>query len=68
MANILRIIFALIFLIAICYLAIMGLNALFEWINPGGGSGRIGRLTTGVVVGLGLSIAIIAFRRFFRGS
>ena len=68
MGNILRIVFALIFLIAIIYLAIMGLNAFFEWINPGGGSGRVARLTTGVVIGLGLTIAVIAFRRFFRGS
>jgi hypothetical protein len=67
MGNIFRIVFALLFLIAIVYLAITGLNALFEWLNPGGGSGRMARLTTGVVVGLGLTIAIIAFRRFFRG-
>ena len=37
-------------------------------LNPGGGSGRMARLTTGVVVGLGLTIAVVAFRRFFRGS
>ena len=68
MANLIRIAFALIFLIAICYLAIMGLNALFDWLSPGGGQGRMARLTTGVVLGLGLTIAVIAFRRFFRGS
>ena len=68
MANIFRIIFALIFLIAIIYLAIMGLNAFFEWLEPGGDSGRIARLTIGVVLGLGVTIAVIAFRRFFRGS
>jgi hypothetical protein len=66
--NLLRIVFALIFLIAICYLAILGLNAFFDWLNPGGDSGRIARITTGVVLGLGVTIAVIAFRRFFRGS
>jgi hypothetical protein len=67
MASIFRIIFALIFLIAIIYLAIMGLNAFFDWLEPGGDAGRIARLTIGVVLGLGVTIAVIAFRRFFRG-
>ena len=67
MGNIFRIVFALIFLIAIMYLAITGLTAFFDWLNPGGGSGRTARITTGVVIGLGLVIAVIAFRRF-RGS
>ena len=67
MGNMFRIVFALIFLVAVVYLAILGLNALFEWFDPGGGSGRMARLTTGVVIGLGLTIAVIAFRRF-RGS
>jgi hypothetical protein len=45
----------------------MGLDAFFAWFNPGGDDGgRTARITIGVVVGLGLTIVVIAFRRFFR--
>ncbi len=64
MGSIFRIIFALIFLVALMYFAVIGLSALFEWFNPSGGSGRVARITTGLVVGLGFTIAVIAFRRF----
>jgi len=64
MPRLVQIVFGLIALVAIIYLALVGLNALFDWINPGGSAGRTARLTVGLVVGLGLTLAIIAFRRF----
>jgi hypothetical protein len=60
----LQIVFGLIGLVAVIYLALVGLNAFFDWINPGGGSGRTARLATGLVVGLVITLAVIAFRRF----
>jgi hypothetical protein len=60
----LQIVFGLIALVAIIYLALAGLNAFFDWVNPGGSSGRTARLATGLVVGLGVTLAVIAFRRF----
>jgi hypothetical protein len=62
-----RIIFGIIGLVLIVYVAILGMTALFDWINPGGGSGRTARLATGVIVGLGLTVGVIAYRRF-RGN
>ena len=64
MGKILQLVFATLFLIAIIYLAIQGLALFFDWLNPGGGSGRIARLTTGVIVGLGVAIGIVVWRRF----
>jgi hypothetical protein len=62
----LQIVFGLIALVAIIYLALTGLNAFFDWINPGGSSGRTARLTIGLVIGLVVTLAVIAFRRFRR--
>jgi hypothetical protein len=62
--NILRILFAIIFLIALCYLAVLGVNAIFDWLAPGGDSGRIVRITTGLIIGLGLVVLVGLYRRF----
>jgi len=64
MPRFIQIVFGLIALVAIIYLALAGLNALFDWINPGASSGRTARLTIGLVVGLFVTLAVIAFRRF----
>jgi hypothetical protein len=64
MPRLVQIVFGLIALVAIIYLALVGLNAFFDWLNPGGSSGRTARLTIGLVVGLVITLAIIAFRRF----
>jgi hypothetical protein len=61
-----QIVFGLIGLVLIMYVALLGLNAFFDWINPGSSSGRMARLGTGMVIGLGLTIAFIAFRRFYK--
>ena len=66
MPRFIQIIFGLIGLVLIMYVALLGLNAFFDWVDPGSSSGRMARLGTGMVVGLGVTIAIIAFRRFFR--
>jgi len=59
-----RIIFGTVGLILIVYVVILGMNAFFEWLNPGGGAGRMARLTTGVIVGLGITVGVIVWRRF----
>lgn len=64
MPRLVQIVFGLIALVAIIYLALAGLNAFFDWLNPGGSSGRTARLTIGLVVGLGVTLLVIAFRRF----
>ena len=64
MGKLIQIVLSLVFLVAIIYLAILGLAAFFDWLNPGGSSGRVARLTTGAVIGLGVTLAVIAFRRF----
>ncbi len=64
MGKLIQIVLSLVFLVAIVYLAILGLAAFFDWLNPGGSSGRVARLTTGAVIGLGVTLAVIAFRRF----
>lgn len=64
MQSPLQILFGLIGLVLIIYVALLGLDAFFDWLNPGGGTGRTARLTVGLVVGLGVTLAIIAFRRF----
>ena len=64
MPRVVQIIFGVIGLVLIIYVAILGVNALFDWISPGGSTGRTARLTIGVVVGLCVTLVIIAFRRF----
>jgi hypothetical protein len=64
MPKAVQIVFGLIGLALIVYIAILGMTAFFDWINPGGGSGRVARLTTGAIVGLGVTVLVIAFRRF----
>ena len=64
MGKLIQIVLSLVFLVAVIYLAILGLAAFFDWLNPGGSSGRVARLTTGAVIGLGVTLAVIAFRRF----
>lgn len=59
-----QILFGLIGLVLILYIALLGLNAFFDWLNPGGGGGRTARLTIGLVVGLVATLVVIAFRRF----
>jgi hypothetical protein len=59
-----QILFGLIGLVLIMYVALLGLNAFFDWIDPGSSAGRTGRIGVGIVVGLGVTLAIIAFRRF----
>lgn len=59
-----QIVFGLIGLVLIVYVAILGLNAFFDWLNPGGGSGRMVRLSAGAIIGLAITVAVIAFRRF----
>jgi hypothetical protein len=64
MPRLVQIVFGLIALVAIIYLALVGLNAFFDWINPGASSGRTARLTIGLIVGLVATLVVIAFRRF----
>lgn len=64
MPRLIQIVFSLIALVALIYLALVGLNALFDWINPGGGSGRTARLTIGLVIGLVATLVVLALRRF----
>jgi hypothetical protein len=64
MPRAVQIVFGLIGLVLVIYVALLGLNAFFEWLNPGGGSGRTARLMIGLVVGLGVTLAVVAFRRF----
>ena len=64
MPKAVQIVFGLIGLALIVYIAILGMTAFFDWINPGGGSGRMVRLSAGAVVGLAITVAVIAFRRF----
>jgi len=66
MSYLVRIVFGLIGLVLIIYVAILGLTALFDWVNPGGGAGRSGRIAVGTIIGLGATLAIIAFRRFWK--
>lgn len=66
MPQMVRILFGLIGLALIVYIAILGLSAAFEWIDPGGGSGRVARVTTGIIVGLGVTFAVIVYRRFMK--
>jgi hypothetical protein len=66
MPRFVQIIFGLIGLALILYVALLGLNAFFDWIDPGSSNGRMGRIGTGMVIGLGVTLAFIAFRRFFR--
>jgi hypothetical protein len=64
MPRLVQIVFGLIALVAIIYLALVGLQGVFDWINPGGSSGRTARLTIGIVIGLVATLVVIAFRRF----
>ena len=66
MPRFVQIIFGLIGLILILYVALLGVNAFFDWIDPGSSNGRMGRIGAGMVIGLGVTLAFIAFRRFFR--
>lgn len=66
MPRFVQIIFGIIGLGLILYVAILGLNAFFEWIDPAGSSGRMARITTGAVIGLVITLVIIALRRFRR--
>jgi hypothetical protein len=59
-----RIVFGIIGLVLIVYVAILGMTEAFNWFDPGGGSGRMARLATGVIIGLGLTVGVIAWRRF----
>ena len=63
MPRAIQIVFGLIGLVLIIYVALLGLNAFFDWLNPGGGAGRSARLAVGLVVGLGVALAVIALRR-----
>jgi hypothetical protein len=64
MGKMIQLALSIVFLMALLYLAITGLVALFDWINPGGGSGRVARITIGAVVGLAVAAGIVAYRRF----
>lgn len=66
MPQAIRIVFGLIGLGLIIYIVILGVAAAFDWINPGGGSGRVARVAVGTFIGLGATLAIIAYRRFWR--
>jgi hypothetical protein len=68
MPKILQILFSAIFLVALVYLAVVGLVAFFDWVNPGGGSGRVARITIGAIIGLGVAAGIVVYRRFRGGS
>jgi hypothetical protein len=61
-----QILFGLIGLALIVYVALLGMAAFFDWIDPGGSSGRMVRLTTGAVIGLGVVAAVLWVRRLRR--
>lgn len=66
MPLLVRIIFGLIGLVLLTYVAILGINAFFDWAYPGGGSGRMARIVSGTIVGLAATLAVIVYRRFMR--
>jgi len=37
--------------------------AFFDWVDPGGSSGRMARLATGAVIGLGVVAAVLWVRK-----
>lgn len=60
-----QILFGVIGLVLIVYVAVIGLAALFDWLDPGGdSSARTARLAVGVVIGLAVTVGIFAYRRF----
>jgi hypothetical protein len=58
-----QIVFGLIGVGLIVYVALLGMAAFFDWIDPGGSSGRMARLTTGAVIGLGVVAAVLWVRK-----
>lgn len=66
MPRFIQIIFGLIGLVLILYVALLGVNAFFDWVDPGASNGRMGRIGTGMVIGLVVTLAYVAFRRFYR--
>ena len=66
MSLIVRIAFGLIGLVLIVYVLILGVTGLFDWFNPGGGSGRLARISIGTIIGLAVTLTIIVYRRFWK--
>jgi hypothetical protein len=58
-----QILFGLIGLALIVYVVLLGMAAFFDWLNPGGSSGRMARLTIGAIIGLGVAAAIVWVRK-----
>lgn len=58
-----QILFGLIGVGLITYVALLGMAAFFDWIDPGGSNGRMARLTTGAVIGLGVVAAVLWVRK-----
>ena len=58
-----QILFGLIGLALIVYVVLLGMVAFFDWVDPGGSSGRIVRLATGAVIGLGVVAAVLWVRK-----
>jgi hypothetical protein len=58
-----QILFALIGLALIVYVVLLGMAAVFDWIDPGGSNGRMARLTVGAVIGLGVVAAVLWVRK-----
>ena len=58
-----QILFGLIGLALIVYVGLLGMAAFFDWLDPGGSSGRMVRLSTGAIIGLGVVAAVIWVRR-----
>jgi hypothetical protein len=66
MPRAVQIIFGLIGLALIVYVVLLGVAAVFDWVNPGASSGRMARLTIGAIIGMIGAVAFVYFRRLRR--
>ena len=66
MPRAIQILFGLIGVGLIIYVLLLGVAALFDWVNPGASSGRMARLSVGAVIGVVAAVAIVYFRRLRR--